>query len=143
MWTQAGDRVRRMFIRARCPGPDFPDLAMYYQAELSTADMALGRIRRIVPIFPSYPRLRLTVGSRRRDQRNHVDVRLLPWGHHRILRENLLARKSRKLCLASRHPPRVALIFKIMKRSHYALIFSKTVPFRGLRDALLQVGSVG
>jgi hypothetical protein len=97
MWTHAGDRVRRMFNRTRCPGPDFPDLARYYQAEFSTAEMALGRIRRLVPIFPSYPRWRLTVGSRRRYQHNHVDDSLLPWGHHRKLRENLLSRKSRKI----------------------------------------------
>ena len=97
MWTQAGDRVRRMFIRTRCPGPDFPDLAMYYQAEPPSADMALGRIRRLVPTFPSYPRWRLTVGSRRTDKRDNVDNSLLPWGHHRKLKENPLSRKSRKI----------------------------------------------
>jgi hypothetical protein len=97
MCTQAGDRVRRMFNRTRCPGPDFPDLAMYYQAEPPSADMALGRIRRLVPIFPSYPRWRLTVGSRRTDKRDNVDNSFLPWGHHRKLKENPLSRKSRKI----------------------------------------------
>jgi len=59
--------------------------------------MALGRIRRLVPIFPSYPRWRLTVGSRRTDKRDNVDNSLLPWGHHRKLKENPLPRKSRKI----------------------------------------------